>query len=229
MQEFETLSYTELRCKEVVNILDGRRLGRIVDIVFTGGKRAHIKGIVVPHAKRFFVFRDKELFIPWHCVKQIGSDVILVELILEECAPKGKRVGGSKYDAIRHEIHGGGHSHEQGREHGEEKHGHKNSQSYNGTVHSTNNSKSCDDCKPPQLFSEPNVYTQDIEKEDIEVLQPPQPSPQIKKPVFDASFNKGTNTATRQAAQNNQSDKTACGQKCETCTSYNCKSRWKNI
>ena len=74
-------SFLELRCKEVVNVVDGRRLGHIVDIVFDL-QTARILGLVVPGEKSFWnVFRNgSQLFIPFSCVCKIGDDTILVEL-----------------------------------------------------------------------------------------------------------------------------------------------------
>ena len=74
-------SFLELRCKEVVNVVDGKRLGHIVDIVFelsTG----QIAGLVVPGDKNFWnVFKSGgELFIPYNQICKIGDDTILVEL-----------------------------------------------------------------------------------------------------------------------------------------------------
>jgi YlmC/YmxH family sporulation protein len=76
-----TSSFLELRCKEVVNVVDGRRLGHIVDIVFdlpTG----QVSGLVVPGDKNFWnVFKSGgELFIPYTQICKIGDDTILVEL-----------------------------------------------------------------------------------------------------------------------------------------------------
>lgn len=74
-------SFIELRCKEVVNIFDGRKLGHIVDIVFDLDC-ARILGFVVPGEKRGWnMLKSCEpLFIPFGCVCRIGEDAILVEL-----------------------------------------------------------------------------------------------------------------------------------------------------
>ena len=71
----------ELRCKEVVNVTDGRRLGHIVDVVFDL-LSARLLGIVVPGEKSFWnVFKNgSQLFIPFSCICKIGDDTILVEL-----------------------------------------------------------------------------------------------------------------------------------------------------
>ena len=74
-------SFLELRCKEVINVVDGTRLGHVVDIVFElpNGK---ISGIVVPGNKTIFGFLKggNDLFIPFSQICKIGADTILVEL-----------------------------------------------------------------------------------------------------------------------------------------------------
>ncbi len=74
-------SFLELRCKEVVNVLDGRKLGHIVDIVFDLAT-ARVLGILVPGEKTGWnVFKSaNQLFIPFGCIVKIGEDAILVEV-----------------------------------------------------------------------------------------------------------------------------------------------------
>ena len=71
---------SELREREVVKVLDGRRLGLASDLeieVETG----KIKAIVVPGPGKFlWLFGKSEDFvIPWDKIIKIGLDVILVE------------------------------------------------------------------------------------------------------------------------------------------------------
>lgn len=74
-------TFCELREKEVVNTVDGRRLGRIVDMAFSSNGR--IFGIIVPGSKRVMksLGSGDSLFIPWRNICRIGTDVILVELM----------------------------------------------------------------------------------------------------------------------------------------------------
>ena len=74
-------TFLELRCKEVVNVLDGRRLGHIVDIAFDL-QSACVLGIIVPGEKSGWnIFKGTtQLFIPFGCITKIGEDTILVEL-----------------------------------------------------------------------------------------------------------------------------------------------------
>ncbi|HBF36710.1 MAG TPA: YlmC/YmxH family sporulation protein [Firmicutes bacterium] len=71
---------SELREREVVNVLDGRRLGLASDLeieVETG----KIKAIVVPGPGKFLWLFGKsdDFVIPWDKIIKIGLDVILVE------------------------------------------------------------------------------------------------------------------------------------------------------
>lgn len=73
--------YTKLRQMEVVNILDGSRLGYLCDLVIdmSSGK---VVGIVVPGpSKLSFLFKgQKDSVIPWQNIRKFGEDVILVEV-----------------------------------------------------------------------------------------------------------------------------------------------------
>ncbi len=79
-------SFGELRRKETVNLCDGKRLGRVCDVVFTYPE-GKVQGIVVPGGKGFR-FGRAELFIELKNVTKIGVDVIFVEI---KSAPKPKR------------------------------------------------------------------------------------------------------------------------------------------
>lgn len=74
------ISFNELKCKEVVNISDGRRLGRVIDLTFDYESLC-VLGLCVPGGKGVNLFKCKtDLFIPMCHVVKIGDDVILVKL-----------------------------------------------------------------------------------------------------------------------------------------------------
>ena len=85
------LTYKDLTKKDVINVADGKCLGRIINIkfLFPQGK---IVGIFVPGRKTFSLFRifDKtEIYIEEGNIVKIGGDVILVNLkCREDCSIK---------------------------------------------------------------------------------------------------------------------------------------------
>lgn len=74
------LKTSDLKTKEVVNVLDGKRLGTITDIEIdiASGK---LTAIVVPGPGRFLGLfgRNEDVVIPWDKISKIGVDCILVE------------------------------------------------------------------------------------------------------------------------------------------------------
>ena len=81
-----SVSFNDFKCKEVICVCDGRRLGFVCDakIEMPEGR---ICAIVVPGPCRFFGVcgRRDDFLIPWHCIKRIGPDIILVDIKPEEC------------------------------------------------------------------------------------------------------------------------------------------------
>ena len=73
------MTYCELKRREVINGSDGRRMGHIIDLVFSA-ESGKIKGIILPYGKRGVFSKSQDLFVPWQCVQKIGEDVILVEI-----------------------------------------------------------------------------------------------------------------------------------------------------
>ena len=80
----------DLRHKEVINCRDGERLGFVCDIEFDICTGCVISLIVPGPCKIWGIIgRDHEFVIPWKCIRQIGSDIILVDVeperILVKC------------------------------------------------------------------------------------------------------------------------------------------------
>lgn len=81
----------DLKQKEVINICDGARLGPVCDVEFDlcCGRITCI--IVAGPCKLFGILgRENEFVIDICCIKQIGEDVILVEVNIEKCIRKCK-------------------------------------------------------------------------------------------------------------------------------------------
>lgn len=72
-------TFCELREREIVNVTDGKKLGKLTDMAFSCGK---IVGMIVPSEKKILknLTGSENLFIPFGCVLKIGDDVILVDL-----------------------------------------------------------------------------------------------------------------------------------------------------
>jgi YlmC/YmxH family sporulation protein len=69
----------ELRCKEIINICDGRRLGFPADVEMETDT-FRVCALVVYGPRKYWIFgRCDEFAIPWECVRRISEDVILVE------------------------------------------------------------------------------------------------------------------------------------------------------
>ena len=71
--------YIEFSAKEVVNIRDGKRLGRVVDLQINPHDGV-ILAVVVLDDRRRGLFRGRdEYIVPWQQICKVGDDVILVE------------------------------------------------------------------------------------------------------------------------------------------------------
>ena len=77
---------TELHCKEVICVADGRRLGFVTDVEVELPKGI-VVAIVVPGPCRFLgIFgRRDDFVIPWSCIRKIGPDIILVDIKPDDC------------------------------------------------------------------------------------------------------------------------------------------------
>ena len=74
------MSLSELQDKDVVNVRDGRVLGRVMDITFCA-QDGVVQSIVVPaHTGLWQLLRGEKngMVIPWKRIECIGDDVILV-------------------------------------------------------------------------------------------------------------------------------------------------------
>lgn len=76
------MTLAELRTKEVINIRNGKRLGRVMDIEFCVVD-SRVTALVVPADTSLIqTLRGEKCgtVIPWENIERIGDDVILVTL-----------------------------------------------------------------------------------------------------------------------------------------------------
>lgn len=70
------ISYTDIKNKCVVNVLDGRKLGKIKDILFSFPE-GNISAFIVGDKK---LFGGEDFLIKLCCINKIGDDAVLVSL-----------------------------------------------------------------------------------------------------------------------------------------------------
>lgn len=68
--------FSELKQKEVINVADGKHLGKVCDISFTFPE-GKVLGFSVTGCKGF-KFTKQEIFLPLKCIVKIGEDAVLV-------------------------------------------------------------------------------------------------------------------------------------------------------
>ena len=81
-------SFSDLKQRDTINICDGKRLGKVCDVVFSFPE-GKVQGIVVPGG-RGFRWGKGDMFIDLKNIVKIGEDVVLVELknTSSQCEPK---------------------------------------------------------------------------------------------------------------------------------------------
>ncbi len=86
--------FTDLHCKEVICLYDGRRLGFVCDAIIELPE-GRITAIIVPGPCRLWgvTGRRDDFIIPFKCIKRIGPDIILVDIKPEECRVPRARLG----------------------------------------------------------------------------------------------------------------------------------------
>jgi YlmC/YmxH family sporulation protein len=75
------LKISDLRTREVINVVDGKRLGEIKDIELDL-ELGKVKSIIIPGSNKIFKFfgRQEDIVISWEQIVKLGVDVILVNM-----------------------------------------------------------------------------------------------------------------------------------------------------
>lgn len=74
---------SDLQNKDIVNVVDGKNIGNIIDVKIDE-ERGNIVSFIIEPNKNFFSFLNKgaDTEINWQCITKIGEDVILVKITL---------------------------------------------------------------------------------------------------------------------------------------------------
>ena len=67
---------SELQLKEIVNVVNGKRIGMIIDVIVD--EKGNINNLVLEE-KRGRKFSREEYNISWNQIVKIGDDIILVD------------------------------------------------------------------------------------------------------------------------------------------------------
>ncbi|MCM1134713.1 MAG: YlmC/YmxH family sporulation protein [Clostridium sp.] len=73
--------FSELKCKDVINMRDCRKLGRISDLEFDQCS-GQICKVFIPGNNKFWnlLCNEPDICIPYRDIKQIGPDIIIVDI-----------------------------------------------------------------------------------------------------------------------------------------------------
>ena len=71
---------SDLQIKDIVNVVDGRNIGNIIDAKIDD-KNGSIISLVVESKGKFMSFsKNEDMEIKWQSIERIGEDVILVRI-----------------------------------------------------------------------------------------------------------------------------------------------------
>ncbi|MTI95023.1 MAG: YlmC/YmxH family sporulation protein [Firmicutes bacterium] len=75
------MKISDLKSLRVVNLENGKVLGRIHDLVLDVNEGT-VKAMILPGEGKWRLFSstEKELEVPWEKIRKLGKDVILVEV-----------------------------------------------------------------------------------------------------------------------------------------------------
>lgn len=79
------VTFSGLKQKDVINLLDGKNLGKVCDLTFTFPEN-NVTGFTVTGSKGF-KWSKQEIFLPIDCVVKIGDDAVLVKFGKKETPP----------------------------------------------------------------------------------------------------------------------------------------------
>lgn len=88
------VKFTDLQCKEVICVSDGRRLGYVADVLVEVPE-GRVCSILVPspHRNLGLLGNREDFIIPWDCIRRIGPDIVLVDVKCDDCRVPRRKPG----------------------------------------------------------------------------------------------------------------------------------------
>ena len=80
------MKLTQLQCKEVICVENGQRLGFVEDVQIEVPE-GRVTALIAPGPGKLLGLGASrcDFCIPWHCIKKIGPDIILVDIEPDNC------------------------------------------------------------------------------------------------------------------------------------------------
>ena len=80
------IKLTQLQCKEVICVENGQRLGFIEDVQIEVPE-GRVAALIVPGPGKLLGLGTSrhDYCIPWDCIRKIGPDIVLVDIVPENC------------------------------------------------------------------------------------------------------------------------------------------------
>lgn len=69
---------SSLQDKDIVNLIDGKKIGRIIDVIIT--ENGNILSFIIQRTKFNIIPSSNEIEVRFNQIRKIGRDVILVDL-----------------------------------------------------------------------------------------------------------------------------------------------------
>lgn len=73
---------SDLQNKDIVNIIDGKKIGNIIDAKFNISNGL-IEKLIIEPSKSLFSIKNNSIEIDFSRIKKIGEDVILIEYLFK--------------------------------------------------------------------------------------------------------------------------------------------------
>ncbi|HAU31639.1 MAG: Sporulation protein, YlmC/YmxH family [Desulfotomaculum sp. 46_296] len=71
---------SDLNKRDIVNVVDGSKLGPVKDI-HIDVEKGTVEAIILQGPRRFWLFSSrKDFIVPWGAVKKLGKDAVLIEV-----------------------------------------------------------------------------------------------------------------------------------------------------
>ncbi len=76
------MNMSDLQNKDIINMMDGKKIGNIIDAKFNVST-GNIEKLIIEPSKSLFSIKNNSIEIDFNKIKKIGEDVILIEYLFK--------------------------------------------------------------------------------------------------------------------------------------------------